>query len=94
MFLQVLRLYSSASQVSKWHYYGERNKGNLSVTVLDVNVGVTGTISQHSTCGGYTIGLYLDAIPFNISFSLNNGFTSESFYGLNSGMKNVFNQLW
>ncbi len=68
--VEFMRLYSSAAQVSKGHFYGNRYEGNLSVTVFDVSVGVTGTYSKHSTGGGYTIGmgytLSLDAIPYHL----------------------------
>ncbi len=95
---EVMKLYSSAGKVLKSHFYNYRYEGNLSVTVFSLNFGVTGTLSKHSTGKGFTVGLgytlALDAIPLNIGFSLNKGFTSESFYHLNHGMKNLYNTVW
>lgn len=92
---EVMRLYSSAGKVLRSHFYGNRYEGNLSVTIFDVSVGVTGTLSRHSD--GYTVGLGhtigLDAMPFNIGFNVNKGVTTQYFHQLNS-IKNAFNTWW
>jgi hypothetical protein len=90
-----MKYYDSAASVLKSHFYGNRYEGNLSLSVCHANVGVTGMVARHS--GGFTIGygatFALDAIPFNIGFSLNKGVTAQSFYQLNT-INNIFNSWW
>lgn len=93
--VEVMKYYDSAANVLKSHFYGNRYEGNLSLTVCSANVGVTGVVARHSD--GFTIGygstFALDAIPFNIGFSLNKGVTTQSFYQLNT-ISNIFNSWW
>ncbi|MCC7523203.1 MAG: hypothetical protein IT250_00180, partial [Chitinophagaceae bacterium] len=95
--VEAMKYYSSAANVLKSQFYGNRYEGNLSITLASVNLGITGMISRDVGNGFFVIvlgySLALDAMPFNIGFGFNKGVTTDSFYKLNT-IRDIFKTWW
>jgi len=89
--VEFVKLYTSAANVLKSHFYGPRFEAAASGTIAFVSVGVTSIYADHAQ--GFTIGigatLALDAMPFNFNINVNRGTTTESFYELSPAFKDA-----
>ena len=97
---EAVKLYSSAYNVLKSHFYGPRWEGNISASVSAVSLGAAATFATHAGGKGFTIGLGyslgLSALPIPIfgGININRGASTEKFIELNTEMKNAFSSWW